>query len=206
MADVRELSTDPAVKLSGAAALTTDNATVVALSPNSPMPLPVLTKGVQGATGISTQDLKDTGRVNVAITCYQSPGIITTEALFAAATFAMSRDGAAATTGQQFAVTAGKRLRLQALVVGVKNTAAAAGASKLALRYNAAGGVITNTSPLLAVLDLGSNSTVAAAYIGPTEIALPDGVELLGGSTFGFTNLASAITMLHTITANGFEY
>lgn len=35
MADVRELSTDPAVKPSGAAALTTDNATVVALSPNS---------------------------------------------------------------------------------------------------------------------------------------------------------------------------
>lgn len=38
MADVRELSTDPAIKLSGAAALTTDNSMVVALSPNSPMP------------------------------------------------------------------------------------------------------------------------------------------------------------------------
>lgn len=38
MADFREQSTDPAVKLSGVAAATTDQALVVALSPNSPMP------------------------------------------------------------------------------------------------------------------------------------------------------------------------
>ena len=165
-----------------------------------------LTKGTQGATGVTTQDLKDAGRVNVAMTCYQAPGIITTEALFAAATFAISRDGAAATTGQQLAVTAGKRLRLQSIVVGIKNTAAAAGTSKLVLRYAAAGGVIATTSPILAILDLGSNSAVAAAYIGPTEMALPDGVELLPASTFGFTSLCSAATMLHTITVTGFEF
>ena len=165
-----------------------------------------LTKSTQGATGISTQDLKDAGRVNIAMTCYQAAGIVTTEALFAAATFSISRDGAAASTGQQLAVTAGKRLRLQSVVVGVKNTAAAAGTSKLVLRYQAAGGAITNTSPILAILDLGSNSTLAGAYIGPTEMALPDGVELIPGSTFGFTNLSSAATMLHTITVNGFEY
>lgn len=165
-----------------------------------------LTKSTQGATGVSTQDLKDAGRVNVAMTCYQAAGIITTEALFAAATFSISRDGAAATTGQQLTVTAAKRLRIQSIVIGVKNTAAAAGTTKLVLRYQAAGGAITNTSPILAIFDMGSNSATANAYIGPTEMALPDGVELIAGSTFGFTNLSSAATMLHTITVNGYEY
>ena len=165
-----------------------------------------ITKSTQGATGVTTQDLKDAGRVNVAMTSYQAAGIITTEALFAANAFSISRDGAAATTGQQQAVTAGKRLRIQSIVVCVKNTAAAAGTSKLALRYNAAGGAITNTSPILCILDLGSNATVANAYVGPTERSLPDGVELIAGSTFGFTNLCGAVTMLHTITVNGYEY
>lgn len=165
-----------------------------------------ITKGTQGVTGVTTQDLKDAGRVNIAMSCYQAVGIITTEALFAAAAFSISRDGAAATTGQQLAVTAGKRFRLQSIVIGIKNVAAAAGSSKLVLRYAAAGGTITNTSPILAILDMGSNSTTAAAYIGPTEMALPDGIELLGGSTFGFTNLCSAASMVHTISLNGFEY
>lgn len=167
---------------------------------------PAVAKGTQGANGLPTQDLKDSGRVNVAITCYQAAGIITTEALFAAATFSSSRDGATATTGQQFTVTTGKRFVVQSIVVGVKNTAAAAGTSKLVLRYSGVGGTITNTSPILAILDLGSNNATAGNYIGPTEMALPDGVELISASTFGFTNLSSATTMLHTITINGFEY
>ena len=206
MADQRQQIPDEVVKASGVAAQTTDASLVVALSPNSPLPLAVLTKSTQGATGVSMQALKDAGRVNIAMTCYQAAGIITTEALFAAATFSISRDGAAATTGQQLAVTAGKVLNLQSIVVSVKNTAAAAGTSKVALRYAAAGGTITTSSPILAVLDLGSNATVAGAYIGPTEIALPDGMGLLANSAFGFTNLSSAATMLHTITVNGYEY
>ena len=56
------------------------------------------------------------------------------------------------------------------------------------------------------MLDLGSNNATANNYIGPTEMALPDGMELISASTFGFTNLSSAATMLHTITVNGFEY
>ena len=216
MADYREQSTDAAVKLASTAAVATDAALVVSMSPNSPMPAgnnsigtvqqAALSKGVQGTSGVSTQDLKDAGRVNLAISCYQASGITTVEALFAAAAFSLSRDGAAATTGQQFTVTTGKRFRVQSFTVGVKNTAAAAGSSKLALRYSGTGGVIGITSPILVLMDLGSNATVAGAYIGPSEVAFPDGLELLPGSTFGFTNLSGAATMLHTITVNGFEY
>lgn len=165
-----------------------------------------LTKAVQGATGVTTQDLKDSGRVNVAISCYQAAGIITTEALFAAATFSLSRDGAAMSTAQQFTVTAGKRLRIQSIECSIKQTGAVATTSKLVLRYSAAGGAISNASPILAIWDLGSNNVTAGNYIGPTVLTLPDGVELLANATYGFTNLSSAITALHTISMNGYEY
>jgi hypothetical protein len=167
---------------------------------------PTLTKATQGATGFSVQDLKDAGRVALAITCYQAAGIITTEALFAAATFSRSADGAAATTGIQFTVTAGKRFRVQSISVAIKNNAAAAGTSKLVLRYAAAGGTITNASPIVAILDMGSNSATIANYIGPFDMVIPDGFEMLAAATFGFTSLVSAVTMLHTITMLGYEY
>ena len=168
--------------------------------------LPTLTKGTQGATGTTVQALKDAGRVNVAITCYQGTGIITTEALFAAATFSKSADGAAATTGVQFSVTAGKRFRVQSLVVSAKKTAASASTGKLALRYDAANGTISNTSPILAVLDIGSNNATANNYIGPFSVPIPDGTELLAASSFGLTNLVDAVTFLWTITLTGYEY
>jgi hypothetical protein len=191
---------------------TTNGLTIVTLLgglPFAPMSSVVqqpLTRFVQGTTGVSTQDLKDSGRVNVSITTYQAAGIITTEALFAAATFSSSRDGATATTGVQSTVASGKRFRIQSIVIEIKNTAAAAFTSKLALRYLAAGGTITNTSPILGVWDLGSNNAVAANYVGPVILVLPDGVELIPNSTFGFTNLSNAVTNLHTISLFGYEY
>lgn len=173
-------------------------------------PLPVvqaaLTKSVQGSAGVTTQDLKDAGRVGLAFTCYQAAGVITAEALFAAASFSRSADGAAAATGQQFTVTAGKRFRVQAIIIEIKNTAAAAFTSKLVLRYLGAGGTILNSSPILGMWDLGSNNAVAANYVGPVVLPIPDGMELISSSTFGFTNLSNAVTALHTITMLGYEY
>lgn len=168
--------------------------------------LPTLTKGTQGATGISTQDLKDAGRSNIAITCYRATGIITTEALFAAATFSKSVDGAVATTGQQFSVTAGKRFRVQTLTVSAFKNAASASTGKLALRYLAAGGTIDNTSPILTVLDIGSNNATTGNYMGPYNVPVPDGLELIASSAFGFTNLCDAVTLLWTITLTGYEF
>lgn len=163
-------------------------------------------KSIQAANALATQDLKDSGRVHVSIYGYQVPGIITTEALFGAGLTFSSRDGAAGVQGQQFAVTAGKRFRIQSLSVTIKNTAAAAGTSKLVLRYLGAGGTILNTSPTLLTFDLGSNNATAANYLEPISVQIPDGLELVSGSTFGFTNLSSAATMLHTITLLGYEY
>lgn len=154
---------------------------------------------------LAVKDSKDTGRVNIAINCYQGAGITGTEALFAANTFAKSVDGVAAGTGQSFSVSAGKRFNLQSVMVTIKNTGTAA-TSKLALRYSGAGGVISNTSPILMLWDMGTSEATVNTYIRPVIVPVPGGCELIGGASFGFTNLSSAATMLHTIVLLGFEY
>jgi hypothetical protein len=69
---------------------------------------PTLTKGTQGSTGVSTQDLKDAGRAIVnAATAIAGITAVTTEALL---TLAVSRDGAATSNVTTIAVTSGKRL------------------------------------------------------------------------------------------------
>lgn len=206
MSDIKQQLGDATVKGPSTASAATDFPLVVALHPSSPVALPTLTKSTQGITGVSTQALKDSGRVGVAITCFEAAGIITTEALFAAGTFAITRDGATATTGVQLAVTTGKRFVIQSIMVTVKNNAAVATAStsKLVLRYSGVGGTITNTSPILSIFDIGTGA--AGAYIGPFSVPFPDGLELISASTFGFTNLSNAATMVHTIVINGFEY
>lgn len=183
------------------------NAGGFAFSPYvSTIPQP-LTKSVQGSQGMTTQDLKDAGRVAVMISCYRAAGIVTTEALFAAAAFSRTLDGAAATTGNQFTITAGKRFRIQAIECSLFGNAAAAMQSKLVLRYLGAGGTITNTSPIAAVWDVGSNvASPTGNYVGPTVFPIPDGLEFVAGSSFGFTNLSSAATVLHTLTLIGYEY
>lgn len=164
-----------------------------------------ITKGLQGATGISNQALKDSGRVNIAITAYQAAGI-TTEGLFAATAFSISRDGAAPVTGAQFTVTPGKRFRIQSITVTTKDTSTTASTTKIALRYSGVGGVISATSSSLGFWDIGDASLTAGSYGGPFVNTYPDGLELVGASTFGFTNLASTVAILHTITLNGYEY
>ena len=199
-------TTAAVVKAASTASVATDPSVVVALSPNSPVQQAALTKGTQGATGVTTQDLKDAGRVSISVTTYRAAGIPTTEALFAAATFSNSRDAATATTGVQFTVTAGKRFRIQSIECSIFNNAAAACTSKLVLRGVAAAGTITNASPPLMIWDIGSNSVTTGQYIGPMVLPLPDGFELLPGYAYGFTNLSSAATVLHTISLNGYEY
>ncbi len=162
-------------------------------------------KGTQGDFGLAVQNLRDAGRTSVAITSYQAASILTTEALFAAAAFSRSDNGAAPSTGVQFTVTAGKKFRIQSIHVTTKQTGAVATSAKLALRMLAAGGTITNASPIVAILDIGSNNAVAGNYM-ESDMAVPEGFEMPASATYGFTSLSSAVTAVHTITLLGYEY
>lgn len=178
------------------------NATVVQATPanlqTTVTPI-ALTKGTQGATGFSTQDLKDAGRVLKTYTASAVAGV-TTEALVSLTPYADLVAGGAATT---FAVTAGKRLRLQAIVLTWRNNTAAAGGVTIRLRLLA--GTVLVTSPVQASL----NATTSLATIGSgatTELILPDGLELSGTMQFGLTQLAVGAVVGFDVHVIGYEY
>lgn len=208
MADYRELSTDPAVKLSGATALTTDAATVVALSPNSPLPFAVLTKGAQGVTGVTTQDLKDSGRVAVSFTTEFSP-VAAIEALLS---MSVSKDGAAAVVGvTSYAITAGKRLRITSISHFVETTAGTSiQRAYLRMRFAVTAGVVV-ASPLQMSIPIAAAGVVKSITTVFEDI--PDGLEFLGDGTraMGFTLQApdyvlTTATLKVYVTVIGFEY
>lgn len=210
MADYRELSTDPAVKLSGVAALSTDAATVVSLSPNSPLPAGIstigtvrqaaLTKGTQGTTGVMTQDLKDAGRSRVAI-IFQAAAPAVADTLL---TLVKMNAGVPAAGATSIGVTAGKTLRITAITLSLKANAAVAAFATLTLRTNPTGATLI-TSPSEFRLDVGATG----ATVGETdkvEVIFPDGIEFSGTETIGISLAAQAVTNIISIGINGFEY
>lgn len=161
---------------------------------------PTLTKGTQGATGYSTQDLKDAGRV--AKTFSATFTAATTEALI---TLTPITDGTAGTAGTSFTITSGKRFRIQALTVSTRNAAAAIQGVIVNLRVNTAGAT-TATSPLL--LSVGTGTIAATANVSNGNCAaIPDGLEILGNGTvtIGVSQVGTA-TANNTVTLVGYEY
>lgn len=163
---------------------------------------PTLTKGTQGATGYSTQDLKDAGRVIFsAATVIAGVTAVTAEALLS---MVATRDGVAAAGATTFAVTAGKRLRITRITVGFISTAAAVLSMRFALRMNPSGAV-TATSPILQIFPLSSGAALAQAGNEMT-IEIPDGIEFSGTHQFGITQIGSAATGTCWVSVAGFEY
>lgn len=169
--------------------------------------LPALTKGTQGATGVSTQNLKDAGRVTISMTAEFSPALIA-EALLS---MSISKDGATPTTATSYVPTAGKRFRLSSLMYSVENTLGTS-VQRSYLRYRMAvtGGLLV-TSPLQVSMAAAASGTVKS--MASTFLDIPDGMEILGDGTkaIGFTEqtpdwVVSVATSKIYVTAIGFEY
>ena len=170
--------------------------TVVAVRP------PTLTKATQSATGFSTQDLKDSGRVVFsATTVIAGVTAVTVEALV---TLVSVRNGVAAATAVTQAVTAGKRLRITHVTIGFVSTAAAVLSMRFVLRTNPAGAA-TATSPIVQIMPLASGAALIQAGNQMT-FPVPDGTEFTGADQFGITQIGSAATGTVWITVHGFEY
>jgi hypothetical protein len=177
------------------------SAPVVIASDQSAIPVaqPALTKGVQGASGVTTQDLKDAGRVIKTYVGTLLAGSVA-EALITLTPYA---DFVAGIPASSFGVTAGKRLRLQSIVVAWRNTTAAAGSVTVRFRVNA--GVVLATTPT----QLAITTTAAAAAIGDgntVTVLFPDGMELSGAMQFGLTQMAKAVVVGFDVTVVGYEY
>jgi hypothetical protein len=157
-----------------------------------------LTKGTQGANGLSVQDLKDAGRVIKVFSA--SFSATTSEALV---TLTPITDGTAGSTGTSFAVTAGKRFRVQALLLSIKNAAAAIQGGIVNLRMSASGAV-TTSSPL--VTTVGASTLAATANLcNGNEAMIPDGLEFSGTMQFGVSQVGIAAAG-YNVTLVGYEY
>ena len=159
-----------------------------------------LTKGTQGATGITTQDLKDAGRARVAITFFAVAPAVADTLL----TLVKVTAGVAAAGAVSIGVTAGKILRITSITFSIKSAAAAAAFATLTLRQNPVGATAIGSVAELR-LDVGNTgATIGAA--DKIEAILPEGIEFSGTQTLGVSLAAQAITNIMSISLNGFEY
>lgn len=164
---------------------------------------PTLTKATQGATGYSTQDLKDAGRVIVnAATAIAGVTAVTTEALLS---LNISRDGAATAGATTHAVTSGKRWRVTGMVCSIRSTSAAVLSGRVSLRMNPSGAA-TASSPIIATASM-TQQAAALVEAGDTcVIMFPDGIEFSGTMQIGLSQVCSAITGVVYASLIGYEY
>jgi hypothetical protein len=169
-----------------------------------PMPIvaPALTKGVQGSSGHSVQDLKDAGRtiVNCA-TAIAGVACVAAEALISMDT---GRSGGATAGETSHAVTAGKRWRITALVLCLKATTAAVVSARVSLRYNGAGAA-TAVTPIIFTADISSGPATAETG-NEVVVPIPDGIEFSGTAQWGLSQVASSVNGLLWVSAIGYEY
>jgi hypothetical protein len=179
----------------------------VSLSSANPVPViePILTKGTQGTTGLSTQDLKDAGRQHVLLAWEEMAGTAAAESALTNFTFG-TRNATALAAANNYTVSSGKTLRIQSIIIYVKATSNINNLARVRIRQAASG--ITNASPVIfdTVISLGAPGTVAANLLARDSCALPDGIEVAAGQQITFTWFTSANSCTVGMTILGYEY
>ena len=207
-----------AIKAPSTAAVASDPSAVMALSPNTPLPTggntigrvtqQVITKGTQGTSGVTTQDLKDSGRSarNIILDSYSVVG--TAETLM---TMSYSADNGTLTTGTSYNVTVGKRFRIQSISAGLHTITGNTTAINVIVRIRANNvGVGIVTSPVQLVIPVQGTASTNQA-ITPVQIAIPDGWEFVAGAGIAVTTSCSGFVATTAapkvdITIIGYEY
>ena len=155
-------------------------------------------KGTLANLLFSVQQPKDCGRVMRVFSATFTPAVV--EGMV---TLTPITDGVAGGTVSSFTVSAGKRLRLQALMLSITNTTAVIRGTQCTLRMSASGAV-TTASPSISAI--GAATPAATAQLASAEqIQLPDGIELSGTMQFGISATGTALAGT-TVILVGFEY
>ena len=167
-----------------------------------------ITKSVQGTTGVTTQDLKDAGRSSRTITLDSFNVAAVAETLM---TMSFSSDNGTLTTGSSYTVTAGKRFRLQSILVSshtITGNTTIAGCI-VRVRVNNAGAALIS-SPVQFIQTIYGTASVNQSSIN-AAILIPDGWEFPSGAGIAFTVscagfVATTAAPKVNITAIGYEY
>lgn len=170
---------------------------------------PTLTKGTQGATGESTQDLKDAGR-NVTNIFMAAP-IITTVAEVMQSFVAYKSGAAVGATATPAVVTAGKTYRINSIEIHYV-AATVIGGALVRMRV-LAGGVALIGSPLYKTFQVGIPAIFTAGAMMTYVFNYPDGLEIPAGAGIAFgvqgvgaDGTTGTITGKIMIVVNGYEY
>lgn len=166
---------------------------------------PTLTKGTQGSTGISTQDLKDAGRSQVMLSWEEMTGTAAAESSLTNFTLG-SNAGVALSAATSYTVTTGKTLRIQTVTIYCKTTSTVNNLCRFRIRQAASS--IANTSPVIfdQVLALQQNGTYLAGEVVALVIPIPDGLEVGSTKQITFTWFTAAITCMVGMSITGYEY
>lgn len=166
---------------------------------------PTLTKGTQGSTGFSVQNLTDAGRTFLGFTAQNvTAGTSGTEAM---ASFSQNKGNTVTASVTSYTVTSGKRFRMTCLQIAI--TAQAATVTRLLanIRCNTAGAT-TTSSNLVAGFDIGGPAVSGqTAY---ETIPLNEAFEFLGDGTLtigvSFNPTWTTTAAKVSVTLYGYEY
>lgn len=170
--------------------------------------VPTLTKGTQGATGLSIQELKDSGRTIVTLTAERVVPVLTTDTIV---TFIKLVGDTVTTAQTTYQVTSGKTLRLQSLSISLTPSSTTLGLIQVRLRTLSSGACIVATGLKVGVWEIGNPGTatqVVNAANTREDIVFPDGMEFSGATRnicISMNALAAAAQVV-TITLIGYEY
>ena len=158
-----------------------------------------LTKGTQGTTGVSVQNLRDAGRVYKVFYLDNIAGI-TSEAL---ATTNIN-SGGTLSTSTSYSVTAGKTLRLTAISGTIKDTSTTAAYGRIRVR---SAGTVNATSGIVMALDINTPLGTSLAG-GGTNVSyeVPDGIEIAASQQIGITHIENSASASTSVIVTGFEY
>jgi hypothetical protein len=161
-----------------------------------------LTKGTQGTTGFSVQNLKDAGRTYVTFTADTVAGV-TSETLMS---MTQNKQGSITASQTNYTITSGKTLRIQSITIAVQAGTGAGEWVRVKIRHNTAGAT-TTSSALVYTVGCG-NTAATTATSGEISVPIPDGLEIFGNGTqtIGITHISSATTNVESVTVCGYEY
>lgn len=163
--------------------------------------VPTLTKGTQGATGYTVQNLKDAGRSTVSLSLLATAP---TTADTASAALIKTTNGVAAGGTTSITATAGKTLHMMSFTASIRTTTAATPWALVTVRMSTTT-TCAVSSPVVAYLAVGGTAAVSG-NTGQTTLSLGDGFQLLSGGSFCISISGNVTTNTLTFSAQGFEY
>jgi hypothetical protein len=144
--------------------------------------------------------LAPNGRVPVVITVDRIAGTTTEAALISLSI----NKGGTVSTATNYAVTAGKTLRIQSIAYSNRINSASLSSTSGRLRLRSAATVAV-ASPVFANLEV-SQKIAQLDSIGDTVLPIPDGMEFAGGQQIGFTHIIGSTSTTWSMCVIGYEY